>query len=401
MGSIIVLGTIVSLVMVLANKFLIPISTEMGISRSAFSLVSSITQSLGIFLSPFVAKIMSNGKLKKYQSLSVLGFAFAYASYALARNVFHLYIIAFVVGVFYLGATIIPISIIITNWFVKKRGLALSLTMCGISLGGIFFNPIITSILNNYGWRMTYVIVAIIIVALPLPISLFVLYEKPEDLGLKPYGFDEELSGVVAKKRENNGLSITVKQSMKTPFFIMLMLAMFTNGFINTGALGQFPPAIHEMHDLEVQSIMISIYSLVGILGKILIGWINDKFGIIASTFWTSITFAFAFLFMLKAENLTMLYIVAILFGVGMTIGTVSPPLIVSDIYGSKHYGEAYGIANSTLQVGFAMGSVCIAMIYDYFNSYTYAWILLFVLTCLTFMLYLGSILYSKKYKEA
>ena len=163
LGCIIITSTMVPPIMSLSNKFLIQVTTEMGISRGSFTLANTILQGLGIFISPLVAKKLAGGDMKKIQSFSIIGFALAYASYALAQSPIHLYISAFFVGIFYLNSTLIPVSMMVTNWFVQKRGLAMSLSMAGIGLGGTIFSPIVTTLLTNYGWRMTYVIMAAII----------------------------------------------------------------------------------------------------------------------------------------------------------------------------------------------------------------------------------------------
>jgi MFS family permease len=70
---------------------------------------------------------------------------------------------------------------------------------------------------------------------------------------------------------------------------------MISNGLINTGALGQFPPALEELHGVTVAAIIISLYSVVGVLGKLILGWVNDKFGIIKGILFGCITFGLPF----------------------------------------------------------------------------------------------------------
>mgnify|MGYP000166999261 FL=1 len=71
---------------------------------------------------------------------------------------------------------------------------------------------------------------------------------------------------------------------------------MLCNGLINTGALGHFPPAIEEMHGPQVQALIISMYSLIGnFRGKIVLGWLNDRYGVVVSTAFGCITFAVSF----------------------------------------------------------------------------------------------------------
>lgn len=397
LGCVLITSTIVPVVMALSNKFLIPITEEMNISRSSFSFISTILQALGIFLSPIVAKKMASGNMRKIQSISIVGFALAYASYSLAKNVFHLYISAFIVGIFYFSSTMIPVSIMITNWFVKQRGFAMSLAMTGIGIGGFIFSPVVTYLLESYGWRVSYRIMALIVFVIAFPVAAFLLRKKPEDMGLKAYGADDDISASQKPKAET-GIALTVKESTGKPFFILMLFGMFLNGFINAAALGQFPPAIQEMHGPIVQAAIISLYSIIGCFGKVILGWLNDKFGTMVSIVFGCITFALIFIFMIMGSNVTMLYIMTVFFGLGMGIGSVTPPLIVSEMFDGSKYGEAYGISNSAVQIGLSTGSFAVAFMYDKFGSYTNAWILLFVLTCMTLIAWVASLKMSKKY---
>lgn len=398
LGCVLITTTMVPPIMSLSNKFLIQVTTDMGISRSAFTLANTILQGLGIFISPLVSKKLATGNMKKIQSFSIIGFVLAYASYSLAQSAIHLYISAFFIGIFYLNSTIIPVSIMVTNWFVKKRGLAMSIAMAGIGLGGTIFSPLVTFFLDSYGWRNTYQIMALIILVVALPTSLFLLKKRPEEMGLQPYGAGEQIVASANIKKPTACVSLSVKDSRVHLFFWLMLIGMLANGLINSGALGHFPPAMEELHGAALQATIISMYSLIGIAGKLILGWINDKFGITASTTFGCVMFALAFVFMLLGDNSAMLYMMAIVFGLGNAIGTVTPPLITSAIFGTEKYGEAYGIANSATQIGLSLGSLMVASIYDITQSYQFAWILLLALTIVTFVGWMGSLVLSRKF---
>ena len=193
LGCVLITTTMVPPIMSLSNKFLIQVTTEMNISRGAFTLANTIVQGLGIFISPIVSKNLAKGNMRKIQSISIIGFVLAYASYSLAKSPIHLYMSSFFVGLFYLNSTLIPVSMMVTNWFVEKRGIAMSVTMAGIGLGGTIFSPIVTNLLQNYGWRHTYLIMAVVFgfgnaigtVIPPLVTSeLFGMEKYPEAYGM-------------------------------------------------------------------------------------------------------------------------------------------------------------------------------------------------------------------------
>ncbi len=401
LGSVLVTATMVPSAMSMANKFLIPVTKEMGISRSAFSLSNAILHAIGIFLSPFVTKKLATGNLKRIQLISTIIYTLVYSTFGWAQKPIHLYITAFILGIAYLSATIIPVSIMITNWFDKSRGLAMSIALAGIGVGGFIFSPLITNWIGTYGWRQTYLIYSLTMLAAVLPANLFIFKKSPEEKGLKPFGAEEE-KGQATGSSNSFDLNIETVESLKKPFFIMLTLGMIFNGLINTGALGQFPPALEELKGPALAAIIISLYSLMGIPGKLALGWVNDKFGIVAAMLFGSTSFALCFAMMLFGGNMIFLYLMAFFFGFGNAIGSVIPPLITAAIYGPGKYGEVYGYVHSASQIGLTFGSLLVASIFDVTGSYKLAWIVMILCTIgvafFSITAYKTSLKYRKNY---
>ena len=73
----------------------------------------------------------------------------------------------------------------------------------------------------------------------------------------------------------------------------------------------------------------------------------------------------------------------AILFGLGNAIGTVSPPLITSAIYSTDDFPKAYGYVQSGVQLGMTAGSLVAASIADLTGTYTVSWIILAIASAL------------------
>lgn len=397
-GSIIVTTTTVPLVMALANKYLVMVTTDLAISRSSYALSNTIVQLLGIVLSPIVSRKLAKGNLKLMQGVGIIGFCLSYAAYSIVQNALQLYLVSFLLGLFFWSSTLLPVSFMITNWFHKKRGLAMSLAMTGIGVGGAIFSPIITSLLSQYGWRSTYQIMAGLVLIFALPVVLFIFKKAPADMGLKPYGADEQVATNSEKKDEEKQLTLSMKQSYSKLFFWLLALGMFLNGLINTGALAHFPPAIEEAHGPALQAAIISTYSFVGIFGKLALGWINDHFGVVKGIIFGCTGFAIAFICMLISQEPVMLYVMAIAFGLGTPLGSVSPPLVTISVFGEKNYAAAYGIITSIFTIGSSCGSLLIAGVFDSTGSYQAAWLILLVMTVLTAVSWIGSYKLSRKY---
>mgnify|MGYP004693731765 FL=1 len=234
-GCVCITATVVPMVMSLANVYLLSVTEDMGISRSAFTLVNTITQSMGIVFSPFVARKLATGNLKRIQTIALLLFIAAYFSFSFATAVWQLYLLAIVLGVAYTSSTLIPVSMIITNWFEEKRGLAMSIAMAGIGLGGFIFSPVLSYLLANFGWRASYRIIAILLLVITIPVSLFVLKKTPAEMGLQAYGASDK--SIQAERAESKE-TLKINQLIKQPIFLMLVIGIFCNGLLNSGSLG-------------------------------------------------------------------------------------------------------------------------------------------------------------------
>ena len=181
---------------------------------------------------------------------------------------------------------------------------------------------------------------------------------------------------------------------------IQLLIGMLTNGLINAGALGPFPPAMQESPGAAVQAAVISAYSLISIGGKLILGWINDRYGLVVSPTYACTLFGLSFVFILLSEgSVAMLYAMALVFGLGNAIGTVTPPLITAEVFGKENYSKAYGIVNSFTQVGLSLGSLAVASVYDATGTYRFAWVMLLVLTAVTLVCWGGSLRLSRRYR--
>lgn len=397
-GCILITASLVPPIMGLSGKYTTYVTADLGLKDSQFTLVNTIVQALGIFLSPFVSRKLAKGNMRLIQSLSIIGFCIGYAAYSFATNVFHLYICALLVGFCWLNSALIPVSMMINNWFVRKKGLAMSLAMAGIGLGGAIFGNVIQTLLDNFGWRTSYRIMALIILTISLPTALFILRKRPEDMGLCALGSNEAKS---ANTVPSSSLAISVGQAKRKTFFWIMLLGIFLNGIINTGALINFPAAMNRMQGPAIATTVITMYSIISIGGKVILGWINDRFGLIASSVYGCTFFALSFLCILFAgTSPVLLYVMAVFFGLGNAIGTVTPPLIVAEIFGKDKYAEAYGIANSFSQIGLTFGGLLVSAIYDASASYNAAWFFMFFLTLLTMASWVGSILLSRRYRN-
>jgi MFS transporter, OFA family, oxalate/formate antiporter len=366
----------------LVSLYLIPITKEFNIPRSAFTLTTTVIAVCGIILSPVVGKMVQKYNVKLILSLSISVFALSYMSYGIAQSVYHLYISAAFLGLSFSFCGNLTTQIIIVNWFKKSRGLAMSIAISGIGLGGFILSPMIANLIMNFGWRQTYFIMGLVILIVGLPIALIIMKKTPEEVSLKPYGADEVDQSTNAKAEIE--IDITPAQAKKKPFFYIYMIGIFTLGLITTGSLQQINPYVSDMHGMAYAATIVSIYSLLGIFGKLILGWLSDKFGVIKSGSIGYLSISIAFILLLFGHSKFLLIVMAIFLAFGNAVASVSTPLFASNIFGTNNYGVMMGLTNSVFQVGMALGGVLTGAVYDVLGSYTWAWIGLTVIALIS-----------------
>ena len=195
---------------------------------------------------------------------------------------------------------------------------------------------------------------------------------------MKPYGYKESDDGPADHHKDTNkslNVGLSIAASMSCSFFIFLLLGTVMNGLAN-GASLQFPPALQEAAGFQTAGTVVSIYLLLGVFGKLLLGRIADKYGIYHAIIFGATTLALSFVAMLFVPFAWGPWLVAVVFGFGLALGSVLPPLVTASIYGRAMYGEAYGFVQSATQVGAAFGPLLVSYIFDASGSYYMAWII-------------------------
>ncbi|MGO4961024.1 MFS transporter [Jeotgalibaca porci] len=401
-GWMIVLGAIVFLALSapisvsLTSLFATAVTEDTGISLSQFTLSNTLLQGVGILLAPLASRLLSTKYFKKIHIAMTALYGTAIAMLGFANHLYVFYLISLVKGIAFVFIGIIPVAMMISNWFEWKRGKAMSLAMTGLSMGGVIFGPLVSKWLLEYGWRQTYIIYGVMLLAIGLPISLFIYQRVPEDKGLTKLISNQ--SGETQTKIQNRQIYLSGQESLGKPFFLMLLIGMLFAGLVNGGGLGQFPRAFSLAHGAVFGGLLISVYSLVGIFGKLLLGWLNDTFGIKVAIIYSAGTLSLVFFFMLFSNQLWAAFVAAILYGTANAIGTVVGPLLVASLYTVENYGDAYGIIQSVQQTGMTFGSITVATLFDRTGSYQPAWLLFLVLAAAVLVLWLPALKLSQKY---
>lgn len=373
----------------LAQLFATEILKETGFATSAYFLAGTISSVICIFTGPIAGKLLRGKYMRPTFFICVVGTLVSYACYGFCHSLWQFYLVGALVGIFAMGCGTIPVSVLITNWFEKNRGLMISIAMMGISIGGNVLSPLLSWLIVEFGWRYAYFILCALSLIVLVPIALFVVRRAPQDVGLEPYGHGEETA--VSTKKKNvpaSNWNATLKEARKTPilwmFAVGAFLIYFTACFM--GHMSYYLQGVG--FDAAAVASYISLYSVVAIIGKLVLGRIFDRFGPKIGILFGSGTFLlFLVGFLFVQGSPMMLYFAAVMYGFGTCTATVAIPIMTTSVFGAKNYSELYGFISAFTMAGSAIGSSAIGFLYDLTGSYRPALTVLAILTALTIVI--------------
>ncbi|EQF23585.1 major Facilitator Superfamily protein [Clostridioides difficile CD160] len=379
-----------------ASLFIKPVTEDLGFSRSEFSLYYTVIALSTMVIALFMGKLAKKFKLKNIILVGCVLAGIGYIGYSYANSIYVFYLMSIFSGLGLGMTTLTPLSIIISNWFVEKRGLALGLTFMGSGVGGMIFNPIANYIILNYSWRQSYLVLGIIILVTTIPVVLIFMSEKPSDKGLLPYGYSNSSENVL----DNSAKGIMLGDAVKTKIFWIMVVGLILITIIAMGVQMHIASYLTDIgYSPTFAASVISINMGVVILGKILLGYVFDKVGCEKGVIFVGLQVFLGVLALLFASKYPAIIVFIICWGIGNCMGTIVPALITSEIFGKRDYSTIVGVVNAVVLLGAALGSAVTGKLYDMSGGYTLAWMTYLVLTVIMVGLILISLVLGKKKK--
>lgn len=348
--------------------FIKPVTEELGIERATFSGVTTIA-SVGLIIgSTFMGKLFGKYSLKKVMGTCCTIVCTCLAGFGFSSHIWQFYILGSIMGIAFSGLTIIPVSILINNWFgVKKKGVAMSIAFAGSGIGGMILTVVLNNIIQSIGWRAAYFTDAALIFFVLMPFILFLVVSTPAQKGLSRIGEGEVLK---------SDRDLTASQAKGTLTFWLIFISFFLISMLNSGLLNHQIPYLSDIGFSASTSANIGALAVGSLsIGKIILGALCDKTSLKTGSFIGNMLFLFAMIALLFTSNIGALaYVYVLLFCVGGAVPTICPPLFVANVFGEKDYGSLVGILNVAAGLGAAVGSLLCGKLYDTTGNYTLCW---------------------------
>ncbi len=336
--------------MYLLGLFIEPLSQAWSATPGQIGSASAMFAVGGALLGPVLGHLADKGWTKRIMLVGATTISLGFIALSLAQSLWQAALICVFLlapGIAMLGA--IPTTVMVAQWFSKRRGLAIGITAAGISLGGFIMPMIAAQLLARLEWDATLLTIGCGIALLLIPgVALFAI-NRPSDVGQFPDGIavpDETLSATAPAG------SISTSALLADRNFWLVALCIGFLSFLGLLCVTYIAPYARESGlSLQNAALMISLYSICGISGKFALGWLCDH---LQPRRMLSVTMALAAIgwFPLLVSNSVPTFLIAAGM-VGFAMGGMIPAwaALIAQLFGLENFGRVRGIMSLALVV--------------------------------------------------
>ncbi|SVC88480.1 uncharacterized protein METZ01_LOCUS341334, partial [marine metagenome] len=279
----------------------------------------------------------------------------------------------------------VPALVAPANWFIKKRGMAIGISLSGGGLGGIFV-PILGWLIVSYGWRTAAVVAGLSILALGIPIST-IMRKRPEDYGLLPDGErhrqvpepvvarPEAVSAAHYIGRDSPEANFSLKDALKMPVFWYLAVAFGLRQFaVGAISLHQVPFLVDTGRSLQTATTILAFVTVTSIIGRLGFGWLADRFPpryvMALSMMMVGLG---AFILSNVNDGLPMLLLFVVVYAIGWGGGATTMNATRGAYFGRRAFGTISGTMDFVQMFGLVLGPIYAGFVFDVTESYAIA----------------------------
>ena len=360
-----------------------PMSEDLDVSRSTLSLAVTMFMVVSALAMPFVGRLVDRWSLKGAIAIGVLISA---AGLALMGQVQSPWQVFLVYGVIYAlgnsGTSIAPVVVMVSQWFIERRGVATSMAVSGNAIGQLVIVAALASALAAIGWRTSYTVLAVANIAILLPLTLLVVRPGPPP---------ETQVAPSAPGGNPAPQPLTLRQALTSGPFLLLVAIYAICG------IQDFFIATHIVAFAQDQGVddvlagnLLALMGVMGLVGVFAAGVMADAYGAAKPTALCFLMRIGIFILILPMQNTPFILIFGLLYGFTFLITAPLTVVFLGNIYGPNRLGTLTGTVSMIHQIAGGVGALAGGWIFDLRGSYDAAFVLMLALsiiaTALTLM---------------
>jgi MFS family permease len=277
------------------------------------------------------------------------------------------------IGLLGTSATFAPLVADTSKWFTRRRGIAVAICMSGNYLAGALWSPVLQHFIESVGWRQTYIGVGVFCLVVMLPLTLVLRRRPPAfEAAASPSATSASRPVAPASPTFSDrplGMSPAALQSLLCVAGVACCVAMSMPQVHIVAYCGDL--GFGAARGAEMLSVMLGM----GILSRLISGWISDHIGGLRTLLLGSVLQGIALLMFTLSDGLTSLYLISAMFGLFQGGIVPSYALIVREYFTPREAGARVGTVLMSTLYGMALGGWMSGAIFDLTGSYRAAFL--------------------------
>lgn len=348
---------------------------DFGWSRSHVSAVYSLaTLAAGICMF-FVGRFVDKWGQRKMSVIVGIGLALASFWNSMVVNTAMLFIGFFLIRVLGQGSMSLIPNTLVPQWFITKRGKAMSLMAIGGFASSAALPPLNAWLVATWGWSFSWKLWGVLLLVVFVPLAYFLIRNKPEDIGEYPDGvkpdWTDDLADSVRKIKPFEEVNWTIQEAVKSRAYWLLLFCVGIPSLINTGLTFHLI-SIFKTNGISpgIAALVLSLMALIGFPVTLVAGPLLDRVKVqyvLAGIFAGEIIFI---LVLLAADKPAIAIAFGVFWGISGGFERITLNYVWPSFFGRQSLGSIKGSAMTVTVLGSALGPLPFGLAYDFFSGY-------------------------------
>ena len=352
-----------------------PMTDDLGWSRSELSLALAAFMVVSALAMPFAGRLVDRYSIRSVLAIGGLIGAVGIGLTGQVQSHWHLFVVYGLVYAVGHAATSIPtVSVMISRWFVRRRGFANSVAVSGNAIGQLVIIAVLASLLSSLGWRTSYAVLGAANLIIVVPLVLAAVRSRPPSSCCSS-------EGESADRDENRGPSapaVPIRGIIASKELWLLIVIYgvcgFQDFFVATHVVAF---AIDQGMDGLLAGNVLALMGVLGLIGVLTSGFLSDAFGVTRPVMLCFIIRLPVFAFILFVQETPAIAAFAFLYGFTFLMTAPLTVVFAGNLFGPSRLGAVSGLINAVHQIAGGLGAFVGAVIFDRWESYDGAFALM------------------------
>jgi sugar phosphate permease len=358
---------------------IVPLQDEFGWSRGTISLAVSLGLLLFGLTAPFSAALMERFGVRRVMLIALATIATGASLTTVMNAPWQLDLLWGVVVGSATGAVSVPLAATIaTRWFSSRRGLVTGILTASNASGQMIFLPALAVLASTYGWRYAALTVSAVALLLVFPIVALFVRDRPQSLGLEPYGATEPVPVPERSQRPFRPAIDGLLAGVRSQTFWLLASTFFICGLSTNGLVGThlIPAAVDHHMTAVAGASLLALMGVFDVIGTTVSGWLTDRVDPRRLLAWYYALRGLAVIALPHAFGSTAALVAfAVFYGLDW-VATVPPTVaLTADTFGAARVGIVFGWIFASHQLGAAFAAWAAGASRGWFGSYTFSFV--------------------------